>query len=302
MTSVRTRVAVTAALATGALFATAGLQGVVAEGRSAERTVVPASATVKKTAVKKAAAKKKKAAPKWRLVWSDEFRGRKGVRPSTAKWFSQTGDRGGWGVGGLAYYDPAQAVQNGHGRLLITAKKNKTARKCWYGTCKYTSARLQTSGRFTQKYGRFAARIKFPTGKGIFPAFWLQNPNAKGGTKKYSEIDIAEVYGAHTNSILGAAHQKKKVKDTKKVFKKPLHARYHTYGVDWTPTEVTWWVDGKAYGRMKRYKGWSFNQPMQIIMNLQIGGNWQGPPNAATRFPAVMAVDYVRVYERASKK
>ncbi|GAA3235665.1 glycoside hydrolase family 16 protein [Actinocorallia longicatena] len=234
-----------------------------------------------------------------KIVWSDEFDG--GGAVDEGRWSSMTGDRGGWGVGGLAYYDPANVVQDGSGTLNITASRNTRAQKCWYGPCQYRSGRIQTAGRFSLKYGTFAARIKFPTGKGVFPAFWLQSEHADYGTGRYAEIDIAEVFGAHPRDVLGAAHQTKKLIDTRKTLDEPLDSGFHTYAVKWTPTAIRWFLDGKPFGELKRYKGWSFDQPMQIIMNLQIGGDWQGPPNARTRFPAVMAVDWVRIYENPTE-
>jgi len=232
----------------------------------------------------------------WDLVWSDEFNGR-GHLDGT-KWSYATGDRNGWGVGGLAYFDRDNAQQNGQGQLVISARKNNDNQACWYGECKYRSGRVQTAGRFDLTYGRFAARIRFPLGQGIFPAFWMQSKGQKYGSKKYAEIDITEVVGAWSRSILGAAHQTEKLIDTKYDFKKPLDTQYHVVGVDWTPEYIRWWVDGKPYGKkLKRYKGWSFNQPMNIILSLQVGGDWQGPPNKDTKFPADMFVDWVRVYQ-----
>lgn len=232
------------------------------------------------------------------LVWSDEFDGGEaGATLDQTKWSLATGDRKGWGVGGLAYFDPANARLDGKGTLVISATENKDEQKCWYGRCKYRSSRIQTAGRFDLTYGRFAARVRFPLGQGIFPAVWLQSKNQKYGSKRYAEIDITEVVGAWPDVILGAAHQTKKVIDTKAEFKQSLDTRYHVVGVDWTPEYVRWWVDGKPYGTLKRYEGWSFDQPMNFILSLQVGGDWQGPPTKATKFPADMLVDWVRVYQ-----
>lgn len=231
----------------------------------------------------------------WDLVWSDEFDGEGSL--DTTKWSLLSGDRKGWGVGGLAYFGPENVRQTGGGQLVISATENKDGQKCWYGPCKYRSGRIQTAGRFDLAYGRFAARIKFPLGQGVFPAFWLQSKNQPYGSKKYAEIDITEVVGSWPTAILGAAHQSDKVIDTKAEFKQPLDTRYHVVGVDWTPEHVRWWVNGKPYGTLERYKGWSFNQPMNIILSLQVGGDWQGPPDRTTRFPADMSVDWVRVYQ-----
>ena len=43
---------------------------------------------------------------------------------------------------------------------------------------------------------------------------------------------------------------------------------------------------------------WVFDHPFFLILNLAVGGNWPGSPDANTAFPARMKVDYVRVYER----
>ncbi|WP_214109000.1 glycoside hydrolase family 16 protein [Acrocarpospora catenulata] len=241
------------------------------------------------------------ASPKHRgdpqLIWSDEFNGT--GRPSPQKWTYQKGDRDGWGVGGLAYYDPALANEDGQGHLVITAIRNTlTQPTCWYGPCRYRSARIQSAGRFPLQYGTFAARIRFPAGQGIYPAFWLQR--SRPGNP-YAEIDIAEIFGARPNIIYGAAHQNVKVSNNTHTLKHPINSRFHIYRVDWTPTKITWRVGNHIYGTLKRKSPWPFNQPMQIILNLQTGGHWQGPPSPQTHFPAEMLVDWIRVYKSTSR-
>jgi beta-glucanase (GH16 family) len=75
---------------------------------------------------------------------------------------------------------------------------------------------------------------------------------------------------------------------------------YHVYGVDWTPQSITWWVDDRPYAQFLKYSGWPFTKPFFLILNLQVGGEWPGPPNATTRFPADMTVDWIRVYRASS--
>jgi beta-glucanase (GH16 family) len=41
-----------------------------------------------------------------------------------------------------------------------------------------------------------------------------------------------------------------------------------------------------------------FNQPFFFVFNVAVGGNLPGSPDANTRFPQQMIVDYVRVFQR----
>jgi beta-glucanase (GH16 family) len=231
---------------------------------------------------------------KWTLRWSDDFNG----RGLSTKWAPASGNgTGGWSHRALQYYQPANVKQDGFGHLVITAAKTSpsTTLTCWNGPCKYTSGRIDSRARFAQSYGRVAARIKLPAGKGIWPAFWMRSARLSDG-----EIDIVEPIGSKPNLIQGFTHGKghKGIASTK--LSKPFSADYHTYGVDWTPQGVVWWMDGKPYGQFK-YSGYQLDQPHWVILNLQVGGNYPKPPNATTHFPARMEVDWVRVYRGSAK-
>ena len=100
-------------------------------------------------------------------TWSDEFDGAAGSAPDPSKWVHDTGGSG-FGNKELEYYTGGadNAALDGQGHLVITARKeNPGGYGCWYGQCQYTSARLNTSGRFSQAYGRVEARLKFLRGK-----------------------------------------------------------------------------------------------------------------------------------------
>src|SRR5579862_9941803 len=101
--------------------------------------------------------------PKWVLTWSDEFDGPDGSAPDSKNWTAETGG-GGWGNLELEYYTARQAnARVVKGNLIIEARQEKftgpegVARE-------YTSARLKTEKLFTQKYGKFEARIRIPKG------------------------------------------------------------------------------------------------------------------------------------------
>src|SRR5215218_7829462 len=109
------------------------------------------------------------------LTWADDFNGAAGTAPDPAKWGRDTGGSG-FGNNELEYYTTgnSNAALDGQGNLVITARRENPANyQCWYGTCQYTSARLNTAGHFTQAYGRFEARLKTPKGQGLWPAFWM---------------------------------------------------------------------------------------------------------------------------------
>jgi beta-glucanase (GH16 family) len=83
--------------------------------------------------------------------------------------------------------------------------------------------------------------------------------------------------------------------------KQSLAAGYHIFSMDWSPGKMVFTLDRKPYAT-RTARGlpagatWVFNQPFYLILSLAVGGNFPGPPNASTRFPATMLVDWVRVY------
>ena len=79
-----------------------------------------------------------------------------------------------------------------------------------------------------------------------------------------------------------------------------LSASWHVYGLTWDPDAIRWYLDGKEV--------WSFtdkryipSEPMYLLMNLVVGGDWPGAPNAQTKFPSRFSVDYVRVWQRKAQ-
>src|ERR1700712_4355030 len=132
------------------------------------------------------------------ITWSDEFNGAAGAPVDRSKWKFDTGGSGN-GNNELEYYttSTSNVSTDGQGHLAITARKeNPSNNQCWYGTCTYTSGRIQTASTFTQKYGRFEANIKIPKGQGMWPAFWMLGGNNWPTT---GEIDVMENVGNTPN-------------------------------------------------------------------------------------------------------
>src|SRR4029077_15479568 len=131
----------------------------------------------------------------WVLTWSDEFNGPDGSAPDPAKWTVMEGG-GGWGKNELEYYTARpKNVRQENGNLVLEARKESFQGPDGIHR-DYTSARVTTEGRFSQKYGRFEARIQVPRGQGVWPAFWLLGedfPIARW--PDCGEIDIMENVG-----------------------------------------------------------------------------------------------------------
>jgi beta-glucanase (GH16 family) len=230
----------------------------------------------------------------WKLTWEDDFSG--SGSPTNWKY-----DVGGYGFGDkqLQWNGTTNAQQTGDDGLVIAANRGGGAEECWYGACQYTSAKIQTT--FAQEYGRFEARIKLPTGKGLWPAFWMIPASTETGSDKPGEIDVIEVNDLNPYLVTGYVHDAQVYNHrVEKVLDIPASTGFHTYGVDWSPSGITWTFDGQPYGHIKAYPNWPFDQPFIMILDLAVGGSWPGPPDANTAFPAQMDVSWVRVYKPAN--
>ena len=265
-------------------------------------------------------------AEEWELVWSDEFEAGEIDR---TKWGFQIGNGffnyqsnqwiHGWGNNELQYYTEDNAVVR-DGKLVISARKESL-----HG-CGYTSARLRTMGRdgkplFSQCYGRFEVRAKLPKGQGLWPAIWmLPDDDPYGGWAASGEIDIMEARGHEPGKVLGTIHYGGKWPANvhsggEHVFPKGEGIDgFHIYSVEWEPGEIRWFVDGKQFSTKSFW--WSgskggeppksaadlhpwpapFDKPFHLLINLAVGGQFLGNPDASTPFPAEMEVDYVRVF------
>ena len=250
-------------------------------------------------------------APKgYTLVWSDEFKGKNGSLPDASRWTYDIGGNG-WGNHELEYYtNRPENARIEHGKLVITVRA-----EAYTGPdgkeFHYTSARLKTQGLFSQAYGRFEARIKLPAGQGMWPAFWMLGENIRvDGWPRCGEIDVMENIGKEPGTNHGSLHGPNFANPTSDLTKtitlpngKRLSDAFHLYAVEWEPGMVRFYLDSNLYATLTSVQWspsgtWVFDHPFFIILNVAVGGDWPGAPNATTVFPQTMLVDYVRVYKR----
>jgi beta-glucanase (GH16 family) len=256
------------------------------------------------------------ALPGWTLTWSDEFNGADGTAVDPTKWTHEVGGTG-WGNQELEYYtDGTQNAVVTGGDLVITATAaGASSLSCWYGACQYTSARLKTEGLFAQAYGRFEARIQLPAGQGVWPAFWTLGSNISSvNWPACGEIDIMEAVDSEPLRNHGSLHgpvspgsgTSYNLTGTAPATATPLSTAFHTYAIEWDPGTVRFLVDDAVYetqttaslAQNSANGVWEFDHPFFVLLNVAVGGNFPGPPDAAAVFPLEMKVDWVRVYER----
>lgn len=243
----------------------------------------------------------------WKLSWHDEFDQPDGSRPDRTKWTYDLGGNG-WGNQELeSYTDRAENAHIEKGNLVITARPEHFAGSDGIAR-EYTSARLKTLGLFSQKYGRFEARIKIPAGQGMWPAFWMMGDDIEHvDWPRCGEIDTMENVGKEPGIVHGSLHGSERgslPKDLMQSFALPAEQRFsddfHLYAVEWQPDAIRFYVDTSLYAsfdpRGSDGGPWVFDHPFFILLNLAVGGDWPGPPDASTQFPQSMLVDYVRVY------
>lgn len=242
------------------------------------------------------------AAPARTLVWSDEFDGPANQMADPTSWQFDVGED--WGNAQLEYTTdrPENASLDGNGHLVITARRES------YRGRQYTSARLTTAGKRAFKYGRIEARMKLPRGRGLWPAFWMLGEDFPTvGWPASGEIDIMEFRGQEPSTVIGSLHGPGYSGGNARTSSRTLTATrfdnsFHVFAVEWTADKIEHYVDGILYHTTTRADvsgPWVFDKPFFIILNVAVGGNFVGAPDAITTFPQQMLVDWVRVYEAA---
>jgi beta-glucanase (GH16 family) len=234
----------------------------------------------------------------WTLAFADEFT--TPGPPDASKW--------GYELGYIRnneaqfYTSRAENVRVENGLLVIEGRRED------YQGYRYTSASINTLGRFEFRYGRVEVRAKLPSGLGTWPAIWTLGVNrAQVGWPTCGEIDIMENVGFDPLRIVGSVHTAAynhtigTHKSASTTVANPAEA-FHVYAMEWFPDRIDIFVDGLKYFSFANEgtgaRAWPFDQPQYLLVNLAIGGSWGGQRGIDdTRFPHRYEVDYVRVYQ-----
>jgi beta-glucanase (GH16 family) len=269
----------------------------------------------------------------WTLAWSDEFNGAANSAINPKNWQYDTGILN---VNNeVEYYcapssstapcNPASpnAYIDGNGHLAIQALRINSSGAPYSSS--WTSARLTSANNLQSfQYGRIESSMSLPLGPGIWPAFWALGTNitsvgwpASGEMDFMENVPLSSGLGPNTisstmhggvssgNCYCGGNGMGKKYSFPSNSANGPDVTTFHTYGAIWSPNMVQFYVDDPANIFFVRTVNdvpsglpWDFNHPFFLLLNLAVGGtgSWPGPPDNTTPSPAVMLVDYVRVY------
>ncbi len=241
----------------------------------------------------------------YELVWSDEF---DGDTINNSEWVHETGANG-WGNDELQNYTDGQNTSVSEGTLKITAKKTGTGQNVG----DYTSSRINGTESFT--YGRFEVRAKLPEykGSGLWPAIWMLGRSIQEGTSwpLCGEIDIMEYVSWNPDHFSSAIHTESNnhtlgnAITTGHISLPTVEEEFHTYGLIWTYTHLKFYKDGVdniilTFNKPGTYdqNNWPFAQPFYFLFNIAVGGTYGGVDGVDDEaFPAIMEIDYVRVYQ-----
>jgi beta-glucanase (GH16 family) len=242
----------------------------------------------------------------WKLVWADEFEG-DSINPDN--WNHQIVETGRFNEEWQRYTNSSENTYIENGQLVIKAVHESDT----HGIDQYTSARLNTANKQAWKYGKIAARIKLPHGKGIWPAFWMLGANIdeNGGDTPWpqsGEIDILELYGTHDDATVEANIHYADNEDKHAMMGAISYSLdngifaddFHLFELKWTKERISWLVDGTEYASVdiSSVELSEFHEEFFLLLNIAVGGTWAGRPDNSTTFPQHMYVDWIRVYQQ----
>lgn len=198
--------------------------------------------------------------------------------------------------GGTQTYSNANSFLDGSSHAVLQATYNGAS------SPPVTSGRFTSRTKFNVQYGWHAARIKFPSFVGCFPALWMLFVGYNTQPGNYGEIDMMEFFSTATTysthlhfggSITSIASDV----DVPARHGEDAGNAYHTYWLYWQPDSIQIGVDDLYMGTWPPPNAafWShFNQPFYWILNFAVGpaGSFIPAPSAGS-FPAQMLIDWV---------
>jgi len=218
----------------------------------------------------------------WQLVFSDDF---PGTALNTDKWSTCYY----WGCtdegnNELEWYQTSQVTVR-DGTVSLTVVPDRINGK------KYVSGMLSSYRKFSFRYGYAQIVAKLPRGQGLWSSFWTEPESGAWPP----EIDVMENWAESDGVHLYVHYNVANNFDSSTVYLPTASSAFHTYGVDWEPGSITWYVDGFLWARFSV----SITQPEYLIANLAVNGKL--PPNSAVRFPQSLVIRSIKVWQHPSR-
>jgi len=226
----------------------------------------------------------------WRCTFVDDFDGKQ-----LAKHWVQHPEKIPLGPG--AACRKRRNVQVRHGQLQLTVSRTKTVVGCQFHVASVTTYRM-----FSQKYGRFQARIKSrgTQHRGLQEAFWLWPDDRYNKETSYpamGEIDIVETYSQFPDLAVPYLHYRRNFGDREPQTAQDCEAKrgqWHTYTLLWGPKRIEIKIDGKTC-LINRSGNQAFKKRYILCLSALSGVGPNGV-TSKTPLPSMMRVDWVKVW------
>jgi beta-glucanase (GH16 family) len=213
----------------------------------------------------------------WELAFSDRFGG---TALDTSKWSTcfywdctnRTTPEQEW-------YQASQVTVD-NGVLSLTAMPEQTHGR------QYVSGLVSSYGKFSYTYGYAQIVAKMPVGRGLWSIFWAEPTS---GTWP-PEFDIMENW-AQEDTVNFVVHYNQSDWEETPAYVPTLSKAFHTYGLDWEPGRLTWYVDGIEQVQYNI----SISTPMYLIANLAVATN--PGPDDKVQFPQSLKIHSIQVWE-----
>lgn len=255
----------------------------------------------------------------WKMLFNDEFDGTSLNLSNFTPCFD-------WNYGGCTntfnngreHYDPAQVqVSGGTAKLIAEPLVPAAGSGCYGGACTYKAGLISTARPRADNgsaylhpftYGYVESRMKYSSVSGFFTAFWMLPTDS---TYNYrSEIDIVEILGGDPDTIFMSYHYNNRSQshavnvgdhNNGACQVKDYSTDYVTFGLDWQPDHVAWYINGVKCGQFTGDSTTVENGPMQIILHMMVDNDWErswGLTLANLGLISQLEVDYLRVYQQ----
>lgn len=242
----------------------------------------------------------------YKLRYADEFNLPDGSMPDASCWSRCSRENPTWKRFTAQTAEGQAATAFTRDGMLVTrciANSNDDE-----GQVEMISGAIESAGKLSFTYGRVEGRLKTNPHTGNFPAFWMMPQDGSAGWPNAGEIDIweqidTENVSYHTVHTHATYDLKLALPNSGNL---PTTAdEFHVIALEWTPTLLTWYVDGnKAFSYAKSSqqdlldKGqWPFDKPFYLILNQSVGnGSWAKPCDVNYEYETLF--DYVRIYQK----
>lgn len=233
-------------------------------------------------------------------TFDDEFNGT-ALDPN--RWAVQTTASSGWTTADTCYINHPATISESGGALHLVARTVSAPVSCGRSTnTHHVGGAVMTKGRFSQTYGRFEIRARFPSStlSGFWGDLWLYPEKLTYGAWPNSgEIDIAEHWTGHPAYVSSSLHYRGSSGADSRACAVVDQTQFHVYRVDWGPSAMAFSIDDQpCFTRSwipTTHTAAPFNKPFFVILSEGFGDF--NLPMARTLPPVgPVDVDYVRVY------